>query len=77
MLIDFHAHYFPEETAKESLEKLASKAGVPCFGDGTRASVLDFMRQDGVTLTVNQPVATKPEQVPGINRRMVEANRDL
>jgi len=33
------------------------------------------MKLDGVTLSVNDPVATKKEQVKGINKRMIEFNK--
>ena len=74
MLIDFHTHFFPDHIAKQSCDLLASKAGVKYYGDGALGGLLSFMKKDGVDISVNQPVATKPEQVPGINRRMAELN---
>ena len=75
MLIDFHTHFFPDKIAKTSCDLLARKAGVSYYGDGTLAGLLKFMKEDGVDISVNAPVATKPEQVPGINRKMLELNR--
>ncbi len=75
MLIDFHTHFFPDKIAKESVNKLAEKANVTYYGDGTLNGLLSAMREDGVTLAVNQPVATKPEQVMSINRKMSELNK--
>jgi len=75
MLIDFHTHYFPDKIARESCDKLAHAAGVPYYGDGTLAGLVKFMREDGVDISVNAPVATRPEQVQGINRKMIEFNK--
>jgi hypothetical protein len=74
MLIDFHTHFFPDKIAKESVEKLARKANVKYYGDGTLSGLLQFMKQDSVDISINQPVATKPEQVKSINRKMIELN---
>jgi len=76
MLIDFHTHIFPDKIAKVSCDKMASSAGVAYYGDGTLAGLLAFMKEDGVDISVNAPVATKPEQVISINRKMVELNKN-
>lgn len=75
MLIDFHTHFFPDTIAKKSMEALSARAGgVGFYGDGTLAGLLSFMEKDGVDVSVNLPVATQPEQVVSINRKMVELN---
>jgi predicted TIM-barrel fold metal-dependent hydrolase len=74
MLIDFHTHFFPDAIAEKSLNTVSAKGGVGYSGDGTLASLLSFMDKDGVDVSVNLPVATQPEQVTGINRKMVEFN---
>ena len=74
MIIDFHTHFFPDTIAAESVEHLARASGIGYFGDGTMHSLLSFMREDGVALSVNLPVATRPEQVHGINRKMIAIN---
>lgn len=71
MLIDFHVHFFPDAIARASVEKLAHNAGAAYYGDGTLGALVSFMKEDGVTVSVNQPVATKPEQVQSINRKMI------
>jgi hypothetical protein len=75
MLIDFHTHFFPDKIAKDSCDKLADKAKIVYHGDGTLGGLASFMKEDGVDISVNQPVATKPEQVQSINRKMAEINR--
>lgn len=74
MLIDFHTHFFPDEIAKASVDKLHGTSGIKYHGDGTKAGLLEFMKRDGVDISVNQPVATKPGQVQSINKKMIELN---
>jgi uncharacterized protein len=76
MIIDFHTHFFPDKIAKESIAKLAEHADVKYFGDGTLKGLLKFMMRDGIDLSLNQPVATRPEQVVSINRKMLEIEED-
>jgi uncharacterized protein len=72
MIIDFHTHFFPDKIAKESVQKLAEHANTGYSGDGTLKGLLDFMKADGIDISVNQPVATKAGQVLSINRKMLE-----
>jgi len=74
MIIDFHAHFFPDSIAKATVEKMSAHAGVIHYGDGHLASLLDFMKQDSISLSVNLPVATTHTQVQNINKRMIETN---
>ncbi|MEI7641302.1 MAG: amidohydrolase family protein [bacterium] len=77
MLIDIHTHFFPDKIADKTIKYLLSEAHgeVKVNGVGTYASLVAYMKRDGVTLSVNQPVATKKEQVLGINRKMLEYNK--
>ncbi|MEI7904027.1 MAG: amidohydrolase family protein [Candidatus Firestonebacteria bacterium] len=74
-LIDVHAHFFPDNIAKNSIEFLEKEAKIKAYGAGTAASLRESMKRDGVTLSINAPVATKKEQVRGINRKMIEFNK--
>ena len=76
MIIDFHTHFFPDKIARESIDKLAKHANARYFGDGTLKGLLEFMEKDGIDISVNQPVATRAEQVLSINRRMIEVSRE-
>lgn len=73
-IIDFHAHYYPDAIAAKAVQDLSGKAGIEPLGDGTLDSLRNFMKEDGIALSVNQPVATRPDQVESINRAMVAAN---
>lgn len=73
-IIDFHTHFFPDTIAINTVHHLEGLAGVKGYGDGTLASLRQVMKEDGISLSINAPVATKPEQVISINRKMVEHN---
>jgi len=67
-------HFFPDDIAASAVKKLGEGAGVGYHGAGSLSSVREFMKRDGVAYSVNQPVATRPEQVRSINRKMVRIN---
>jgi len=75
VIIDIHTHFFPDEMAEKTIRHLEGLAGVKAYGNGDLLSLRQYMKEDGVDLSVNVPAATKPQQVIGINRRMVEFNR--
>lgn len=76
MLIDVHAHFFPDSIAEKAVELLIhnAKEEVKSYGYNM-ATLRKEMDEDGVSISINQPVATKPEQVTGINRKMIENNQ--
>lgn len=67
MIIDFHTHYFPDKIAHEAVKSLERKGSMKAFSDGTRSSLEKSMVPAGISLALNLPVATSPEQVAGIN----------
>ena len=75
--IDIHTHFFPDEIGPKTIEHLKnhSKEVIVSYGNGTLSSLKEYMQRDGVSISVNSPVATKPEQVLHINRRMIEYNK--
>lgn len=74
-LIDFHTHFFPDSIACGAVKKIEAIAGVKGLGDGTLDSLKSYMKQDTVSVSVNLPVATRPDQVTAINRKMIEHNK--
>jgi predicted TIM-barrel fold metal-dependent hydrolase len=70
MVIDVHAHTFPDAMASKVLSTLTAKAWVPVTpaADGTVGSLLESMRRDGVDYAVVCPIATKPSQFDVILR---------
>lgn len=68
MIIDFHAHIFPEKVAKKALPKLASVIHLEPSMDGTIEGLLDSMRQAGIDISVILPTVTDPHQFDSILR---------
>jgi hypothetical protein len=68
MVIDVHAHTFPDAMAARVLAKLTGKAWVPIApaADGTVGGLLSHMRHESVDYAVVCPIATKPSQFDGI-----------
>jgi predicted TIM-barrel fold metal-dependent hydrolase len=73
-IIDVHTHFYPDDIAADAVRALTKPGEFEACGDGTAAGLRSFMRQDGIALSVNLPVATRKEQVRGINRRMIAFN---
>jgi predicted TIM-barrel fold metal-dependent hydrolase len=74
-IIDIHTHFFPGEIAKKTIDYLSEKGMIKAYGGGALDSLKEYMQKDGVALSINAPIATRPEQVVSINRKMVEYNR--
>jgi predicted TIM-barrel fold metal-dependent hydrolase len=74
-IIDVHTHYFPGEIAKKTVDYLSAKGMARAYGEGALDSLKQYMKEDGVTLSINAPIATKPDQVISINRKMIEHNK--
>lgn len=66
MIIDFHTHVFPDEIAAATINALSSSAGIPPHSNGAKSGLLDSMERNGVALSVNLPVLTKPSQLNSI-----------
>jgi len=73
--IDFHTHVFPDKIADATVRALAKAGGTrPEGGTGTLANLEEVARRAGVTLAVNLPIATRPDQAASINRFAREIN---
>lgn len=71
-ILDFHAHYFPDDLAPRAVSKLVGSApGMTAGTDGTLAGLTDSMRRAGIGLAVTLPVATRPSQVSQINESAI------
>lgn len=66
MIIDFHAHVFPDKIAKKTVDYLAERGGHPYDYDGTVSGLISKMETAGVTLAVCLPVLTKPTQFESV-----------
>jgi predicted TIM-barrel fold metal-dependent hydrolase len=66
-IIDIHTHVWPDAVAPNAIASLERLSSMSAFYDGSIAGLLGIMDRSGVSVSVVQPVATKPSQVPGIN----------
>lgn len=75
MLIDFHAHAFPETIAQRAIDKLSHAGGglIP-QGEGTVSSLKREMEKDGVDISVVLSIATNPAQQTNVNNFAKEIN---
>ncbi len=67
MVIDFHAHCFPDFLAGKAINELEKGCGITAVHDGTAGGLKKYAEQCGVDRSVVLPVATKPSQVKPIN----------
>jgi uncharacterized protein len=67
MIVDCHAHIFPDHVAERAMEVLAACYGAAPVVLPTRDNLLRHMDQCGVDRAVAVSVATRPAQVAGIN----------
>ena len=74
-LIDFHTHVYPDRIAGPTVRYLAASGGIsPAGGTGTVGDLEGVAERAGVSLAVNLPIATRPEQAASINRFARELN---
>ena len=67
MIIDFHAHTFPDKIAAAAVSKLEQKAHARSHSDGTRDGLLRRMQSAGIDHAVVLPVATNPLKCASMN----------
>ncbi len=78
-VFDIHTHFFPDKIAADAIRHLEANsihdkyAMSACF-DGTRDGLIAHMKKCGITASLNLPVATSPEQIPGINLFAAKSN---
>lgn len=72
MIIDAHAHIFPDKIAARAADGISSFYNMRVRFDGTVSSLLEENRRAGVDMALVQSVATVPEQVHNINSFVAE-----
>ncbi len=69
MIIDFHAHAFPDALAPRAMKALLEEApGIRAYLDGTVGDLLRSMDRTGIEKSVVCCIATRPEQFEPILR---------
>jgi predicted TIM-barrel fold metal-dependent hydrolase len=66
--IDFHTHIYPDHVAHQTVDAVRRRSGIDSYADGTLDGLKASMAAAGIDLSVVAAVATKPAQVPSIQR---------
>lgn len=66
-IIDAHVHLYPDQLAPKVVPMLASRFGNDPAFDGTLSGVRSAMATSGISISVNLPVATRPDHVGHTN----------
>jgi predicted TIM-barrel fold metal-dependent hydrolase len=72
MLIDFHAHIFPDAIAARTIALLQERGEAHAYTTGDLKGLLASMSEGGVDYAVILPVMTKPSQFESVNRFAAE-----
>ena len=67
MIVDFHAHAFPDALAARSIAYLSAQASVPAFADGTTRGLAEAASRVKADYALVLPVETKPSQFRSVN----------
>ncbi len=67
MIIDFHAHIFPDTLAPKAIASLQATAQMPVTFDGTASGLLKLMDEDHVDMAVVLNTVTNERQVDKVN----------
>lgn len=72
LVIDIHAHAYPQNIAKKIAEKMERSSGSRVKVDGTPDGLVASMKRAGVDYCIFLPVATTPRQVGRLNAQAVQ-----
>lgn len=74
MIIDFHAHCFPDAIAPKALAPMQKLTGItPCY-DGTAFGLSEKMKADGIDFSVVCNIATNAHQLAKVNSFAIDIN---
>jgi uncharacterized protein len=74
MIIDFHAHVFPDKVAPQVLKDLKTRGGLSTFSDGTVAGLVSYMEGTDLDHVVAMGVAIRPDLVEKTNNWLMGIN---
>lgn len=75
MILDAHAHIFPHKICHAATDGIAAFYNISIPYDGTAETLIRLGSDAGVSRFLVQSVATVPEQVPSINRFIIDSVR--
>jgi predicted TIM-barrel fold metal-dependent hydrolase len=76
MIVDIHTHAWPEKVSQRARENLEKVFRVKLVGDPTLKTLLTYMDKNNIDISAVCGVATKPEQVPSINKWLFSIRSD-
>lgn len=71
MIIDVHAHAYPDRIARKVKERMESVSGSSVENAGTPEALVESMKETGIDVSVFLPVATNPKQVGKLNAQAI------
>lgn len=74
MIIDFHAHTYPDKIAERVISSLSGPSEVKAYTNATNAGLIDSCERNGISKSILLPVVTRPESTDHINRTAIELN---
>ena len=74
MIIDFHAHVFPDRIAERTVGLLEAGSGSRAYSDGRASGLVRRLDEAGADMAVNLPVLTSPRQFDSVLQFAVELN---
>lgn len=74
MIIDFHAHTFPDKIASVAVQALAKSSDLYPYVDGTVNGLIESMKENDIDYSVILPIVTKPSQLDTINATAINTN---
>lgn len=72
MIIDVHAHAYPDRIARKVKERMESVSGSSVENAGTPEALVESMKETGIDVSVFLPVATNPKQVGKLNAQAIQ-----
>lgn len=70
MIIDFHTHTFPDTIAHKVIPNLAMCSTTKPYTDGTMGGLFQSMKEAGISISINLPVATSADKVTSLNESL-------
>ena len=74
MIIDFHAHVFPDKVAPHVIRDLKTKGGLDVYSDGTVEGLTSYMTGTELDYVVAMGVAVRPDLVTKTNDWLISIN---
>lgn len=72
MIIDVHAHAYPDRIARKVKERMESVSGSSVENAGTPEALVESMKETGIDVSIFLPVATNPKQVGKLNAQAIQ-----